>query len=135
MNRITPKGLLALQRIARITGKKNRTHGESSTKRTPEYRAWESMKYRCSNMSNPHWKLYGGRGISVCKTWFDSYECFLKDMGRKPGKEYSLDRINNNGNYEPSNCRWATKKQQAQNRRFTERPRLPNGTFAKKEYK
>lgn len=72
---------------------------------------------RCRNAHDQkHYGNYGQRGITVCERWL-SYEKFLTDMGRKPGPNFSLDRINNNGNYEPSNCRWATAKQQRANQR------------------
>ena len=74
------------------------------------------MKKRCSVSTDPEYPRYGGRGISVCKEWRDSFLAFLRDMGEKP-KGLSLDRIDNNGNYEPSNCRWATLFQQNRNRR------------------
>lgn len=89
----------------------------SNERKTPEYVAWWSMRGRCLNKKDSEdYKRYGERGITVCREW-DSFENFLKDMGRRPSEDYSLDRIDNNGNYEPSNCRWATKKQQSRNRR------------------
>jgi hypothetical protein len=96
-------------------------HGHSlmgpNRKGSPEYRAWLGMRGRCTNEKLVSWKYYGARGIRVCKRW-DSFECFLADMGTKPTPRHSLDRINNDGNYEPGNCRWATPSQQSRNRRF-----------------
>lgn len=91
-----------------------------------EYRAWAGMTSRCTNKNERTYKHYGDRGITVCKRWRESFPAFLKDMGRKPSPELSLDRIDNDGNYEPGNCRWATAKQQANNKRpgMTGRPRL-----------
>lgn len=74
------------------------------------------MLSRCYNKNSHNYRRYGERGIKVCKRW-QEYENFLIDMGRRPGKGYSIDRINNDGNYEPGNCRWATAKQQANNQR------------------
>lgn len=85
-----------------------------ATSNTPEYRSWTGMKQRCSNPNNPSYAYYGGRGIGFDETWV-SFECFLKDMGNRPSASYSLDRIDPNKNYGPSNCRWATKSQQAKN--------------------
>lgn len=83
--------------------------------RPVEYAAWWQMLDRCSNDDNAAWPYYGGRGIKVCARWRKSFSNFLNDMGRRP-KGKSLDRINNDGNYEPNNCRWATPHQQANNR-------------------
>lgn len=94
------------------------THGFSRIgERMPEYRSWESMLRRCCNPRDTFFSRYGARGISVCERWRESFENFIADMGRKPTTRHSLDRINNDGNYEPSNCRWATPKEQARNRR------------------
>lgn len=96
----------------------NITHGESSPKwRTSEYRAWAAAKNRCFNKKNAAYARYGGRGIGMWLEWADSYEVFLRDMGRRPTKKHSLDRVNNDGHYSPSNCRWATASEQAFNRR------------------
>jgi hypothetical protein len=75
------------------------------------------MNSRCYNSNVPKYSDYGGRGIRVCRRWQNSYANFLADMGRRPSPEHSLDRINVNGDYERSNCRWATDLEQANNRR------------------
>jgi hypothetical protein len=85
---------------------------------TPEYLSWGSMIQRCTNPKNNNFKNYGGRGISVCKSWRDSFESFFQDMGRRP-TDTSLDRIDVNGNYEPENCRWSTALCQARNKQNT----------------
>lgn len=94
----------------------NTTHG---MRHTDEYTAWYSMKQRCYDINCEAYKDYGGRGIRVCARWFESFENFYADMGDKPSKRHSLDRFpDTNGDYEKSNCRWGTKRQQAQNRRY-----------------
>lgn len=90
-------------------------HGESCNPRTKEYRAWGHMIDRCTNPKNAEWPRYGGRGITVCDRWRD-YPLFLADVGRCPAG-HSLDRRDTNGNYEPSNVRWATPGQQTLNSR------------------
>lgn len=89
-------------------------HGHS---RTPTYYSWINMLTRCTNERNSHYGFYGARGISVCDRW-KTFSDFLADMGEKP-KGMSLDRIDNDGNYEPGNCRWATHRTQSRNRRST----------------
>src|ERR1035437_7538077 len=84
---------------------------------TVEYKCWIGLKNRCLNPNNSAFKYYGAREIKVCDRWMNSYENFLADMGKKPSASHSIDRINNDGDYEPSNCRWATPIQQAANRR------------------
>jgi|AntDeeMinimDraft_6_1070357.scaffolds.fasta_scaffold07307_3 hypothetical protein len=89
------------------------SHGKT---KTDEYKAWSAMLTRCSNENQPGYVNYGGRGISVCDRWRE-FEAFLKDMGRKPSKKHSLERVMNDIGYSPDNCKWADRFCQAQNQR------------------
>lgn len=92
----------------------NTTHGMSKTK---VYRAWCSMKRRCYGVNTDCYDRYGGRGIEVCQRWLRSFENFYIDMGSPPTGKHSVDRIDNDGDYTPRNCRWATPTEQSRNRR------------------
>lgn len=106
-------GCLHREITVAIYEKVNLTHGHTHT---PAHISWEQMKQRCLNPKHHAWKLYGGRGITVCERWRNSFADFLADMGERPeGK--SLDRIDSDGNYEPSNCQWTDPKGQCRNRR------------------
>jgi len=101
-----------------------KSHGEASQRKKPqtaEYVAWAGMKRRCFNTHDPKWRDYGGRGIKVDPRWAKDYKEFLKYVGRRPSPMHSLDRIDNDGNYEPGNVRWATARQQYHNRRTFQR--------------
>jgi hypothetical protein len=111
-----------IQGKSKSCGCLNQTHGEGgfiqgSNLRNPtkEYSLWISIKGRCFNPKMKFFHRYGGRGITMCDRWKNSYEDFLEDVGRAPSSKHSLDRINVDGNYEPSNCKWATQKEQMNN--------------------
>lgn len=92
-----------------------RKHGHAK-KRSTEYVSWLNMNNRCYEPSYPGYHRYGGRGIVVCERWRHSFETFLLDMGKKPDSSYTIGRMNVDGNYEPNNCRWESKIQQARNK-------------------
>lgn len=85
---------------------------------SPEYLSWRNMKTRCLNKNSEKYSRYGGRGIKICKRWIDSFDAFLDDMGEKPFDGAQIDRIDSNGNYEPSNCRWTNQTINSRNRDF-----------------
>jgi len=112
--KISSCGCLSKEILSKRASKRNSVHGYYGT---PEYNSWVGMKKRCLNKKHKKYFDYGGRGIKVFEPWLKSFSSFLADLGERPSLSHSLERIDNNGNYEPSNCIWATKKDQCRNQR------------------
>ncbi len=111
------------------------SHGEATKAvKTVEYTTWCTMKYRCLNPRSQRWHRYGGRGITVCDAWINSYETFLADVGRRPSCHHSLDRIDNDGGYFPGNVKWSTAKQQNQNKPGLRKLTFEGNTFCIAEW-
>lgn len=102
----------------------------------PEYKVWEGIIQRCTNPKTSNYNDYGGRGIKVCQRWFN-FKYFIEDMGRRPSSKYKIDRIDNNGNYEPNNCRWVTQSIQSKNSRNhkTNKTGVRGVTFINNKYR
>jgi hypothetical protein len=111
--------------IAKVKAMEKHGHAREGSKRTPTYLSWRAMRMRCENPKHDNYPMYGGRGIKICERWL-VFENFLADMGERP-EGTTLDRINPNGHYEPSNCRWADKTEQSRNRRNTKYRRASYG--------
>lgn len=105
--------------MATCKEKKSHPRGYINGRQTPEYQAWANMIRRCYSKQHPSYPNYGGRGISVCPEWRASYAAFYASVGARPSPNHSLDRIDNEDGYKPSNCKWSTLQEQSRNKRTT----------------
>lgn len=120
-------GVVKVVRLAHLThgaivscgcvGRRNLDQTTHGLKALPEYRVWKTMKERCRSRKHNRYPRYGGRGITVCSAWVNDFTAFIRDMGRRPSSKHSIERRDNDGNYEPTNCYWATAVEQRANRR------------------
>lgn len=127
-NKSGKNGLHSFCRICARAYDQQRTRLKRTKSRTPEYKTWVSMIERCEKPTCPCYRNYGGRGITVCERWH-IFDLFLRDMGVRPSRGHSIERLDNNGNYEPANCEWATVKEQSRNRRSNSRLTLHGKTM------